>query len=75
MREYVARTTRERFQEARHLRGAPAAAAITEGQAQLALVRRQATIAGLYPPGERSVLEAPANLAAAKAKARRRDAV
>jgi hypothetical protein len=59
MRAYVLRTARVRFREQRGLGGAPAAAALADARAQLALVRRQGTIAGMYR-GEDSVMEAGA---------------
>jgi hypothetical protein len=59
VRAYALRTTRARFREQRGLGGAPAAAALADARAQLALVRRQGTIAGMYR-GEDSVMEAGA---------------
>ena len=71
VRAYALRRVRAGFAEARSLpAGAPAAeAALADARAQLAMLERQRTVAGMFGGDERSVMEAGGRGAAAGAAA------
>lgn len=54
---YVERRARTAFLANSALTGDALAAALQEGEAQLAVLQRQSVITSLYPPAETSVLD------------------
>lgn len=61
MRDYALRRVKLGFDMNRKLEGDKAAAALEDGRKQLVELRRQVTLYNLYPPPERSVMEAADN--------------
>lgn len=55
-RSYAMRRVKVGFKKSSHLQGEEAAAAIKEGEKQLAMLQRQAALSGMYPSAK-SVME------------------